>query len=67
MSTHSHTVVIVGGGAAGIATAASLLKRRPRLDIAIIDPADTHADEPGWTMVGGGTSRPPKPCAPWQA
>lgn len=53
MST-SHTVVVVGGGAAGIATAASLLKRRPGLDIAIIEPADTHAYQPGWTMVGGG-------------
>jgi sulfide:quinone oxidoreductase len=55
---HSHRVVIVGGGAAGIATAASLLKRRPRLDIAIIDPADVHAYQPGWTMVGGGVFRP---------
>ncbi|WP_034960954.1 FAD-dependent oxidoreductase [Erythrobacter longus] len=50
----SHTVVIVGGGSAGIATAASLLKRRPRLDIAVVDPAETHAYQPGWTMVGGG-------------
>ena len=58
MSNHSHTVVIVGGGAAGIATAASLLKRRPRLDIAIIDAADTHAYQPGWTMVGGGIFTP---------
>ena len=33
----SHKVVIVGGGAAGIATAASLLARRKGLDIAIID------------------------------
>ncbi|MAY21142.1 MAG: pyridine nucleotide-disulfide oxidoreductase [Erythrobacteraceae bacterium] len=50
----SHRVVIVGGGAAGIATAASLLKRRPGLDIAIIEPSDSHAYQPGWTMVGGG-------------
>lgn len=57
MST-SHTVVVVGGGAAGIATAASLLKRRSGLDIAIIDPADTHAYQPGWTMVGGGIFKP---------
>jgi len=28
-----HDVVIVGGGAAGIATAASVLARRPDLDI----------------------------------
>jgi sulfide:quinone oxidoreductase len=36
----THTVVIIGGGAAGIATASSLLARDPDLDIAIIDPAD---------------------------
>ncbi|MEO1221786.1 MAG: FAD/NAD(P)-binding oxidoreductase [Pseudomonadota bacterium] len=55
---HSHKVVIIGGGAAGIATAASLLKRRSGLDIAIIDPADSHAYQPGWTMVGGGVFKP---------
>ncbi|WP_255573916.1 FAD/NAD(P)-binding oxidoreductase [Erythrobacter sp. SCSIO 43205] len=54
----SHTVVIVGGGAAGLATASSLLKRRKNLDIAVIDPADTHAYQPGWTMVGGGVFEP---------
>lgn len=54
MSTASHKVVIIGGGAAGIATAASMLKRRPGLDIAIVEPADTHSYQPGWTMVGGG-------------
>ncbi|WP_340587321.1 FAD/NAD(P)-binding oxidoreductase [Erythrobacter alti] len=50
----SHTVLIIGGGAAGIATASSLLKRRSDLDIAIVEPADTHSYQPGWTMVGGG-------------
>ncbi|VVS98965.1 NAD(P)/FAD-dependent oxidoreductase [Erythrobacter sp. EC-HK427] len=54
----SHDVVIIGGGAAGIATAASLLKRRKTLDIAIVDPADMHAYQPGWTMVGGGIFEP---------
>lgn len=49
-----HQVVIVGGGAAGISTAASMLKRRPSLDIAIIEPRDDHYYQPGWTMVGGG-------------
>ena len=47
-------VVIVGGGAAGIAVAASLKTRKPQLEIAIIDPADIHFYQPGWTMVGGG-------------
>jgi sulfide:quinone oxidoreductase len=47
-------VVVVGGGAAGISVAASLKQRRPGLEIAIIDPADIHYYQPGWTMVGGG-------------
>ncbi|WP_176719730.1 lycopene cyclase family protein, partial [Pseudomonas sp. BIOMIG1N] len=50
----SHQVLIVGGGAAGIAVAASLLSRDPHLDVAIIDPADTHYYQPGWTLVGAG-------------
>jgi sulfide:quinone oxidoreductase len=54
----SHGIVIVGGGAAGIAVAASLLARSPLLDIAIVDPADAHYYQPGWTMVGGGIFKP---------
>jgi sulfide:quinone oxidoreductase len=53
-----HEIVIVGGGAAGIATAASLLARQPGADIAIVEPADTHYYQPGWTMVGAGIFRP---------
>ncbi len=49
-----HDIVIVGGGAAGAAVAASLLARKSDLDIAIIDPADTHYYQPGWTLVGAG-------------
>lgn len=49
-----HEVVIVGAGAAGIALAASLKSRKPGLDVAIVDPADVHYYQPGWTMVGGG-------------
>ncbi|KZK90485.1 Beta-lactamase hydrolase-like protein [Pseudovibrio sp. Ad46] len=50
----SFDVVIVGGGAAGIAVAASLKSRKSDLEIAVIDPADIHYYQPGWTMVGGG-------------
>ena len=49
-----HDVVIVGAGAAGIAVASSLLGRDASLDIAIVDPADIHYYQPGWTLVGGG-------------
>lgn len=51
-------VVIVGAGAAGISVAASLRNRKSDLDIAIIDPADIHYYQPGWTMVGGGVFEP---------
>ncbi|NUG24080.1 TIGR01244 family sulfur transferase [Acinetobacter lactucae] len=53
-----YCVVIVGAGAGGISVASSLLCREPNLDIVIIDPADTHYYQPGWTMVGGGIFKP---------
>ena len=49
-----YDIVIVGGGAAGIAAAASLLKRTHKLSVAIIEPADVHYYQPGWTLVGAG-------------
>jgi sulfide:quinone oxidoreductase len=49
-----YDIVIVGGGSAGIAVASSLKSRAADLDIAIIDPADIHYYQPGWTMVGAG-------------
>jgi sulfide:quinone oxidoreductase len=51
-------VVIVGAGAGGISVAASLKARKPGLKIAIIDPADIHYYQPGWTMVGAGVFEP---------
>lgn len=47
-------VVVVGGGAAGIGVAASLLRRRSSLRIAIVEPSDRHYYQPAWTLVGGG-------------
>lgn len=51
-------IVVVGAGAAGIAVSASLLERKPELSIAIIDPADIHYYQPGWTLVGAGVFTP---------
>lgn len=41
MSMH-YQVLIIGGGTAGIMTAAQLLKKNKSISIAIIEPADTH-------------------------
>lgn len=51
----SFDVVVIGGGAAGIGVTASLLRRRPGLRIAIVEPAERHFYQPAWTLVGGGT------------
>jgi len=51
---HAYDIVIVGAGSAGISVTSSLLARNDRLKIVLIDPADTHYYQPGFTMVGGG-------------
>lgn len=65
-----HQIVVVGGGSAGIAVSATLLRKDKSLDIAIIDPADTHYYQPAFTLVGGGeyspddTQQPESNCIP---
>ncbi|EPS36748.1 hypothetical protein H072_9610 [Dactylellina haptotyla CBS 200.50] len=52
----THKVVVVGGGTAGITVSHQLLRtgKFTQDDIAIIDPAEWHHYQPGWTLVGGG-------------
>ncbi|QXF13943.1 MULTISPECIES: bifunctional protein tyrosine phosphatase family protein/NAD(P)/FAD-dependent oxidoreductase [Sphingopyxis] len=49
-----YEIVVIGGGSAGIAAAASILRRRPDVSLAIVEPSETHYYQPGFTMVGGG-------------
>jgi len=69
-SAADYDVLIVGGGAAGCAVAASLLSRAPQLRLGLIEPQETHYYQPGWTLVGAGvmpeaqTARPMQRCIP---
>ncbi|KAK4056073.1 hypothetical protein OIO90_002804 [Microbotryomycetes sp. JL221] len=58
---HKHKIVIVGAGTGGTTVSAQLLRAfksegRPlnKHDIAIVDPAQRHHYQPGWTLVGSG-------------
>jgi sulfide:quinone oxidoreductase len=50
----SYQVIVIGGGTAGIMTAAQLLKKNSKLDIAVIEPSEKHYYQPAWTLVGAG-------------
>lgn len=54
MASHFQ-ILIIGGGTAGIMTAAQLLKQKKSNSVAIIEPADNHYYQPAWTLVGAGT------------
>ncbi len=53
MTAH-YTVLIVGGGAAGISVAHDMRKQNRNIDIAIIEPSEKHYYQPAFTIVGGG-------------
>ncbi|EWY83444.1 hypothetical protein FOQG_11464 [Fusarium oxysporum f. sp. raphani 54005] len=55
-ASRSHKVVVVGGGSAGLAISHQLLRsgRFASEDIAVVDPAQWHHYQPGWTLVGAG-------------
>ncbi len=55
MKTDKHTILIIGGGTAGITVAAQLLRKDNSLDIGIIEPSEQHYYQPAWTLVGAGT------------
>lgn len=71
--TQRHQIVVIGAGAAGTSVAASLLRQRPSLDVAIVEPNDIHYYQPAFTLVGGGayslakTARPQAQTLPESA
>ena len=55
MNLHKNIVMknllIIGGGTAGIMTAAQLLKQTS-FNVSLIEPAEYHYYQPAWTLVG---------------
>lgn len=58
--SRTYDILVIGAGAGGLATAASLLRRNPDLSMCIIDAAELHYYQPGWTLVGAGVFTPEK-------
>lgn len=52
-------MVVVGGGTAGLSVSHQLLRtgKFTQGDIAVVDPAEWHHYQPGWTLVGGGLKK----------
>jgi sulfide:quinone oxidoreductase len=57
-SSRRFSVLILGGGTAGITVAARLLRSDPRLDVGILEPSESHFYQPLWTLVGAGVFPP---------
>jgi sulfide:quinone oxidoreductase len=54
MSNKHHTLLIIGGGAAGVSVANNMRRQNAKIDIAIVEPSEVHYYQPGFTIVGGG-------------
>ncbi|MEQ1738357.1 MAG: FAD/NAD(P)-binding oxidoreductase [Methyloglobulus sp.] len=54
MSDQHHTLLIVGGGAAGVSVANNMRRQNPSIAIGLIEPAEKHYYQPGFTIIGGG-------------
>lgn len=54
MSEQHHSILIVGGGAAGVSIANNMRRKNSNIDIALIEPSEKHYYQPGFTIIGGG-------------
>lgn len=48
-------ILIIGGGTAGIMVSSMLKRKKPDVEIGLIEPAETHYYQPAWTLVGANT------------
>jgi sulfide:quinone oxidoreductase len=52
--TAHHKLLVIGAGTAGLTMASMMANKIKGLDVAILDPAETHYYQPAWTLVGAG-------------
>ena len=52
--TRHHQVVVIGGGAAGLAVLQRLADMLSGADVMLIEPSEYRYDQPGWMRVGAG-------------
>ncbi|MGS2742134.1 NAD(P)/FAD-dependent oxidoreductase [Halomonas sp. LS-001] len=57
-------IVVIGGGASGMAMANRLATKLRGGSITLIEPRDTHHYQPGWTLVASGVWNPEKTMRP---
>ena len=57
-SARKVNIVVIGGGAAGISMAARLVRVLRNAKITLIDPADRHFYQPGFTLIASGVYQP---------
>ncbi|KAJ2450300.1 hypothetical protein GGF42_004526 [Coemansia sp. RSA 2424] len=53
----SYKVVVIGGGAGGLAVSSTLSKQLGKNEVAVVEPSATHYQQPLFTFVGGGLKR----------
>ena len=63
LSTNAR-IVILGGGAAGMAMANRLSRRLEGASISLVEPREIHHYQPGWTLVASGVWNPDKTVRP---
>jgi sulfide:quinone oxidoreductase len=60
-------VTIVGGGSGGLTAAARLLRKQPKLSVALIEPSGNHFYQPGFLFAGLGLEPIESICRPMAA
>jgi sulfide:quinone oxidoreductase len=54
MSQQHYSLLIVGGGAAGVSVANNMRRQNSSITIGLIEPSEKHYYQPGFTIIGGG-------------